>query len=174
MSGSLTSDQRWLLATMGGWPIVWALCGPDGTQHLMASMWGGCGKRVEGAPEWMTSFETRSGKVYSPGFNDQRVVVSAAQIDRFAAQLPAEIKAELQACRLAGIEENQRAERWCYCGRETECHKASGRHHPSATEDQEHLHKVWSIRDWQSAVLAKALGLEGEPVGQLDLFGAAS
>lgn len=178
---TLTSDQRWLLATMGGWPIVWALCGPDGTQQLMASMWGGCGKRVDGAPEWMTSFETRGGKVFSPAFGDPRVVVTAAQIDRFAAQLPDEVRAELKACRAAGIEENQRTLRWCHCGREAECLKANegdrlygGRHHPTDADDQDHRDRYWRIRDWEDRVLMKALGLMGGPVGQLDLFGAAS
>jgi hypothetical protein len=175
---TLTSDQRWLLATMGGWPIVWALCDPSGTKHLMESHWGGSRlAAIEGAPKWMVSFGMDRGKVVSPNFQKPRVILSPAQINRYAEQLPEDVKAELKACRAAGIAETQRARQWCRCGREALCHKSNAgdplygnRHHPSDAEDEAHLVEVWRIRDWEAAVLARALRLDGEPVEQLDLF----
>ena len=35
---SLTSDQRWLLRSVGGWAMRECLIGPAGVDHLMTSM----------------------------------------------------------------------------------------------------------------------------------------
>jgi hypothetical protein len=85
----LTNDQRWLLYFMGGWQIRDCLIGPAGTDHLMQSTSGACRfTGPEGGPEWMTCWDTRNGKIVSPGRGESRVVVTKAQINAYARSRP--------------------------------------------------------------------------------------
>lgn len=97
MAADLTLEQRWLLLTMGGWQIVDALIGPGGVSHLMQSCWGSSRQSaIPGAPEWMSSFQTIGGKVFSPGRSNPKVTITAAQINAYAQSLPREIRDELE------------------------------------------------------------------------------
>lgn len=105
---TLTVDQRWLLMHMGTWAIVWALASPDGVARLMQSCWGsttGRAANMPGAPAWLRrcGFETQSGAVHARAAGVS-VRIKAAEINRYAAQLPVDIKAELVACRKASSE----------------------------------------------------------------------
>ena len=177
----LTEDQRRLLRMVGGWQMREALISPDGVTRLMQSMLGSNGRRIDGAPEWMLGgFQCGSGKVVAPEFGVPVVTVTVAQINRFAASLPDEVKAELIACREAQQSESRRTWKWCFCGREAECLRANegdplygGRHHPTDAEIEAHYAEDWRVRDWQDDVLDRALGFttaDVETVGQLELF----
>ena len=178
----LTVDQRWLLMHMGGWQIVSALCSPEGTTHLMQSCWSSTAGRaadMPGAPEWLRGcgFQTQGGVVAADRLNGTAppVRVKAAEINRYAASLPADIKAELLACRNAGTANAVMGYRLC---------RRPGKHEHlpyedaicPATDEQhdEQTAEYWRVVDWQADVLAKALGLNGNPVEaeQLDLFEA--
>lgn len=60
---------------------------------------------MPGAPAWLRrcGFETQSGAVHARAAGVS-VRVKAAEINRYAAQLPVDIKAELVACRKASSE----------------------------------------------------------------------
>jgi hypothetical protein len=174
---TLTSDQRWLLLHMGGWQIEWALLSPAGTDHLMTSMWGQCGGRApEGGPEWLTSFETRGGKVTAPYGTGEppKVTVTAAQINRYGAALPPEIRVELEASRKASRAHAAKAEGWCHCPWKDRAPNAhSGpctRYHPTEAEYEAHLEEGWQLRDRQRAALRRALQID-QQAEQLALFG---
>ncbi|MCV6982136.1 hypothetical protein H7I53_18140 [Mycolicibacterium pulveris] len=181
---ALTVEQRWLLMTMGGRQIVDALIGPGGVNHLMQSRWSSSRVRaVQGAPEWMVSFETRGGKIVSPAFDEPRVTVTAAQINKYAKTIPAEVRSQLEQLALDRSQHTWQINDWCLCGREAECLKAhegdplyGGRHHPSKREYNQHLADGLRIRAYEKVLLAKALRLDGREAesGQLELFEAVS
>lgn len=181
---TLTSDQRWLLLRMGGWPIVWALADDHGLENLRKQRSGYYGTALEGAPEWMHSYEVQAGKIYSPSHPhtaDPKVTLTVSQIGRFAKALPAALRDELRACGAASIGETMRTSEWCHCPDAEKCmwrNDWSGpRHHPTDAEDQAHIAEYWRIRDWEDDLLGRALGFavidEPEPIGQLELFEVA-
>lgn len=178
MNPILTVDQRWLLRSVGGWTMRDCMISPHGVSHLMQSLYSSSGRAIEGGPEWLAGgFDCIGGKVVSK--RPPIVAVTVAQINRYAAQLDASLKAELVECQRADRTENQRVMNWCRCGREAQCVKANegdplygNRYHPSDAEVQEHYEADWRIRDWTDDLLDRALGLEvaGEQLGQLELF----
>jgi len=177
----LTQDQRWLLRAVGGWQMRDCLIGPDGVDHLMQSMYGSTGVRINGAPDWLHGFQCGRGKIQSIGI--PAITVTAAQLNRYASRLDAELKAELIKCRGIARTEDERVRKWCHCGRESECLKANqddpfwgDRYHPTASEVDDHYEKYWQIRDRTDDLLDLALGFEtvDEPLGQLKLFEVAS
>lgn len=181
---ALTEDQRWLLLHMGGHAIVRALCDPEGVTHLMQSCWGSSGhdSDIPGAPAWLYGWDTQSGVIRSNHQGGQRVQVKAAEISRYAKQIPAPIMAEMLECRSASTTHAIKNSRWCHCGNEADCLRRNegdpyygGRHHPTEAEDQAHLDEYWQIRDREDDVLTRALGFEyiDERVGQLELFEVA-
>lgn len=175
MAGSLTTEQRWLIFAIGGWTMRDCLLSPAGTDHFMQSCYSSSRfSGPDGGPEWLTGWNTRSGKVTAPQTGPIRVTLTKAQINSYAATLPADIRRELTECRDAADIERQRTARWCHCPWQTNSPNAhSGpceRYHPSDAEDDEHLDRVHDIEDRQTEVLRRALHLQsaGE---QLDLFG---
>jgi hypothetical protein len=174
----LTVDQRWLLRSVGGWTMRDCMISPEGVSHLMQSMYGSSGHPIDGGPAWLASgFQCRGRKVVSK--QPPVVTVTDVQINRYAAQLDAPLKAELVECQQADRAENDRVWKWCRCGREAECLRANegdpfwgNRYHPSEAEVQEHYEECWRIRDWTDDLLDRALGFEiaGEQLGQLELF----
>lgn len=178
----LTTDQRWLLLHMGTWQIVHALASPDGVKALMLSCWGSSGGRadaddVPGCPQWVKGcgWETSGGTITARAQGGPHVKIKAAEINRYAATIPADIKDELVACRNAGTANAVYGYRLC---RDTREHT----HLPyerdkicPATEAQEQQQRdeYWRIVDWQKRILIRALGLDGQshiPGDQLDLF----
>lgn len=180
----LTEDQRWLLRAVGGWTMRDCLIGPKGVSHLMQSLYSSSCARFEGGPDWLSrGFQCRGGKVMS--IQPPVITVAEAEINRYAAQLDATLKAELVECRRADRAENERVRKWCQCGREAECLKANqgdplygNRYHPTDAEVLAHYEECWRIRDWTDDLLDLALGFEygdaAEPLGQLSLFEVAS
>lgn len=179
---TLSADQRWLLLHMGSWQIVHALCSPDGVTKLMQSCWGSSGGRcvdLPKAPEWLQQcgWDTSGGTITARAQGGPQVKIKAAEINRYAAQLPADIKAELIACRNAGTANAVLGYRLCR-------NKHEHKHLPyedkicPATVEQENMQRAeyWRIVAWQHVVLAKALGLNGRSQvagDQLDLFEVA-
>lgn len=171
----LTSDQRWLLYLMGGWMIRDCLIDSTGTDRLMKSMWGGCGHRPpEGGPEWMTSFETRHGKVVAPGYGEPRVVITKAQINAYARSLSNAIRNELLSVRQQAAEERNRTLEWCHCPyAHTAPNAHSGpcaRYHPTDAEDNEHHAEMRKLDDIAEDIMRRALRLDEPVTEQLDLF----
>jgi hypothetical protein len=171
----LSSDQRWLLRQVGTVHALDALISPEGTKRYMQSCAGGAGMTPPpGAPDWMTSYETRSGKIVSPATycGEVRVVVTAAQINGFGACLSDDIRAEVEQSRQAQRHEHDRTWHWCRCPWKDQAPNAhSGpctRYHPTAAEDDEHFARLHAIHDWQARLLARALDLDAGQ--QLALF----
>jgi hypothetical protein len=173
MTGTLTTDQRWLLFAIGGWTMRDCLLGPAGTDHLMQSMYSSCGgSGPDGGPEWLTGWNTRAGKITAPAFGDVRVVVTTAQINAYARTLPGSIRDDLMACGGAARAAQRRTDGWCHCpwlhtapnAHSGPCH----RYHPSADEDIQHLAAQRAIDAWQDRVLRRALELDAGQ--QLTLF----
>ncbi len=175
---TLTEDQRWLLRMIGGWALREALLSSGGVMRLMQSMQGGTGHRLEAGPEWMRGgFQCGRGKVVSPSFGTPVVTITADQINRYAASLPGDIRAELTACREAERAESRRTWKWCRCGNEIDCLEANdgdpvygGRHHPTEAEEEAHYVESRRITDWLNEVLDRALSLADDAPQQLDLF----
>lgn len=170
----LTTDQRWLLFFMGGWMIRDCLIDSTGTDRLMQSMAGGYNhQHPTGGPEWMTSYETRNGKVVSPGHGDVRVVVSKAQINAYARTLPSSIRDELIAARRDEADERNRTLGWCHCPHAHAAPNAhSGpctRYHPTDAEDRAHYEEADRLRRITTDIMRRALRLD-EQAEQLDLF----
>lgn len=147
----LTEDQRWLLRGLGGWMMRDCMIGPSGVAHLMQSLSSSSTAHVDGGPDWLDSgYQCRGGKVMSN--RQPAVTVDEAQINRYASQLDATLKAELIECQRADRAETDRVRKWCRCGREAECLKANqgdplygNRHHPSEAEIQAHYEEYWRI-----------------------------
>jgi hypothetical protein len=181
---TLSVDQRWLLLHMGTWQIVHALCSPEGVSALMQSHWGSTTGRcadLPDAPEWLhrCGFETYGGTITARTQDCPPVRIKAAEINRYAAQLPADIKAGLIACRDAGAANAVLGYRLCRDKRKhTHLPMDRDKICPATVEQEaEQRAEYWRIVAWQHVVLAKALGLTGDShvVGdQLELFGAAS
>ncbi|NTY62624.1 hypothetical protein [Mycolicibacterium sphagni] len=171
----LTSDQRWLLYFMGGWMIRDCLIDSTGTDRLMRSMWGGCNHdHPQGGPEWMTSFETRNGKVVSPGHGEVRVVITKAQINAYARSLPTSIRTELSDIRHEAADERKRTYGWCHCPHARTAPNAhSGpctRYHPTEDEDTAHYAAMNRLDDIAEDIMRRALRLDEAQAEQLDLF----
>lgn len=176
MTASLTTDQRWLLFVIGGWTMRDCLISPDGTDYLMQTMSGACGlSGPDGGPEWLTGWNTRSGKITAPPFGDVRVMVTKAQINSYARALPDCTRDDLIACREADAVEQRRTYEWCHCPWQHQApNPHSGpckRYHPTDDEYDDHLVRVRAIAAWQTQLLRRALHLDtaGE---QLDLLSA--
>jgi hypothetical protein len=171
---TLRADQRWLLLHMGGWAIIDALLSPAGTDQLMGRMWGSTGgEPPAGAPEWLRGWETRSGRIVSPGRGEPRVVITSAQLKRYVNSLCPEVRAELEDCRNARLAETQRTRDWCHCPWQSQAPNPHSqpcqRNHPTDHEDQQHLSTISGIAAWESALLRRALAVV---TGQLPLFDA--
>lgn len=176
-------DQRWLLLHMGGWPIVAALCSPEGVSALMRSRWGstsGHAADLDGSPEWLKQcgFETSAGTIFARARKLPGLKIKAADINRFAAQIPKSIKDELLECRNAGTANAVLRGRFCHCGDHARSYpyQKDAICPPTVEQENEAKAEYWRIRAWEHVVLAKALGLSRhnwiDGVEQLELFGA--
>lgn len=172
MATTLTTEQRWLLWAIGGWEMRDCLLGPAGTDPFMTSMSSHHGSSAPaGAPTWLTGWNTASRRITAPSLGQTRVVVTAAQINAYARQLSADIRADLQACRAAAHAEMNRTAEWCHC---PWAHHAPNTHsrpcrryHPTEAEDLDHQATTARIDQHTRAVLRRALGLVDD---QLTLF----
>lgn len=171
---NLTKVQRQLLAVYPASMISDVIINGDGgISRIRAGCCGG--SRLDGP---IRHYNTSNGKIQAGTFGeDPLVVVTFAQLKAWAASVPAAVREKLAAVRLAQQEEQVRTYKWCHCPRPDECNRRNAgdplygdRHHPTEEEDQEHLNRVWELRDQERALLDEALGLDDEPVGQLDLF----
>lgn len=174
---------------MGGWQIISALCSPDGVADLMRSRWGSTGGAKllpNGAPAWLNGcgWDTEASAItprwlHGKPADAPTFTIKATQINRYAAQLPDDIKQQLLQCRNASQENAVLRGSFCHCGsspcgypymKDLIC--------PPTVEqknnaDAEH----WRIRCWESLVLAKALALNESPAdtdSQLELFEVAT
>lgn len=183
----LSQDQRWLLLHMGGWQIVDALCSPEGVSALMRSRWGATSGRasdLNGSPQWLEGcgFETSSSVITARSRKLPAVKIKAAEINRFAATIPADIKDELIECRKASTDNAVLRHRFCHCGRDHETSYPWDKDRicpPTLKQENDASAEYWRIRAWEHVVLAKALGLNRqaqscESAGQLELFDVAS
>ena len=182
---AMTEDQRWLLLNMGGWQIVCALCSPEGTKSLMNSRWGSTrgGYLPTQAPEWLKGcrWETESATI-SPRWLSGKpadaptFTIKPAAINRYAAELPDDIKAELLACRNAGIANAVMQYRFCRCGSK-KCGYGYIKDRicpPTAEQEQAATDEYWRVVEWQDRLLPVALGLGVHAAGQLQLFEATA
>lgn len=186
---TLSLDQRWLLLHIGGWEIVGALASPEGVTRLMQSCYSSTGGRgraddLPHAPQWVRGcgWETSGGVIKARGQGGPHVTVKAAEINRYAKQLPADIKAEIIACRDAGTANAVLRGRFCLLKRTRPDHDHAtympweeDRICPPTVEQENNAKAdYWRIHAWQHLVLGKALGLDGRSHiagDQLDLFG---
>jgi hypothetical protein len=178
----MTEDQRWLMLHMGGWQIVSALCSPEGTKSLMNCRWGSTGGNPPPeAPTWLQGcgWETESSTI-SPRWlggkpaDAPTFTIKPAAINRFAAELPDDIKAELLACRNAGTANAVMRYRFCRCGSK-KCGYGYLKDRicpPTAEQEQAATDEYWRIVEWQDRLLPVALGLGVDAPGQLQLFEA--
>ncbi|ORJ52696.1 hypothetical protein B5M45_30365 [Mycobacterium simiae] len=159
---------------IGGWTMRECLLGPAGTDYLMQSCyshWGFSGP--DGGPDWLTGWNTVRGKITAPQSGVVRVSLTKAQINSYAATLPADIRRELTECRDAAHAEQRRIADWCHCPQQDQATNARtvpcGRYHPTDEEDDDHWARTRAIDTWQTRLLRRALQLQsaGE---QLDLF----
>ena len=176
----MTEEQRWLLLHMGGWQIVAALCSPEGTKSLMNSRWGSTGGNIPPqAPEWLKGcgWETESSTI-SPRWLGGKpagapsFTIKPAAINRYASELPEDIKAELLACRNAGQANAVLKYRFCRCGSE-KCGYGYLKDRicpPTEAQEREADDEYWRIIDWQDRLLPVALSLAVGSSGQLELF----
>lgn len=174
MAPTLTTDQRWLMWAIGGWQMRDCLLSPAGVDHFMTSMSSvASGTALNGCPSWLTGWNTQNRKITAPWQGEVRVVLTAAQINAYARQIPAHVLAELQECRTADRAEQIRTDEWCYCPSANEAPNAhSGpcrRYHPTDDEEQAHFDIGDSIAERLDQTLWTALGL-GSDNDQLDLF----
>lgn len=184
---ALTTDQRWLLYRMGGWQIISALCSTDGTRQLMNSRWGstGGGDVPESAPDWLDGcgWDTEAATItprwlHGKPKNAPTFTIKPAAINRYSAELPEDVKAELLECRNAGTANAVMSGRFCHCG-STPCGYRYLKDRicpPTEDQEQEARDEYWRIRDWQDDLLLRALGLVECAVaddGQLELFEVA-
>lgn len=170
---------------MGSWEIVHALCSPQGVTNLMQSRWGSsAGKAADlnGAPEWLEScgWEINGSVITARARKLPGLKIKAAEINRYASQLPAEIKAELIACRDAGTANAVLRGRFCHCGNHKKSYPWEKDSICPPTPEQENQADAdyWRIRAWEHVVLAKALNLNGKQEtaagDQLELFGVSA
>lgn len=182
----LTHEQRHLLAGIGTRPLIDAILDFDpGLQRIRNSCAGGHLRRHDGAPEWLTVYDTTSeGYVGQETFGaPARVSVTWTQLKAFAADVPAAIREQMAEVVAESRAEAHRVYKWCHCHhgdleRAAACEKShegdpfyGGRRHPSDEEDDEHLALDRALYAREKDLVLQALGLVGEPVGQLDLFG---
>lgn len=182
----LSEDQRWLLLHMGGWQIVHALCSPDGVSALMQSRWGSTSGRasdLNGSPKWLEGcgFETSAGVITARSRKVPAVKIKAAEINRFAATIPDDVKNELIDCRNASTANAVMRYRFCHCGPNHDTAYPWEKDRicpPTAEQENKASAEYWRIRAWEHILLAKALGLNGRSqlaeCEQLELFEAAS
>ena len=185
MTDLLSLDQRWLLLHMGGWQIVSALCSPEGVNHLMKSRWGATSGRaadLNGSPKWLdgAGFEISGSVISARARRLPGLKIKAAEINRFAAQIPKHIKEELIECRNAGTANAVLRGRFCHCGRDHDKSYPWENDRicpPTKKQENDAAADYWRIRAWEHVVLAKALGLSHDSWvdgQQLELFGASA
>ncbi len=170
----LTREQRQLLGVYPASMIADTIIDQEGG---IARIRAGCcgGSRLDGP---IRHFNTHGGQIKAGTFGDEATItVTFAQLKRWAASVPAELRDQIKAVRSAQQKEAARSYKWCHCPDPEGCRRShegdplyGGRHHPSEGEYDEHLEIVFDLRDQERDLLDKALGLAGEPAGQLDLF----
>lgn len=172
---TLTSDQRWLLRTVGGWAMLDALISQAGIAHLMTSQQGGTGRATDDGPDWLAGgFQCGGGKIVSPAFGTPLVTVTAAQISEHARTISTALMTQMVDCQQASRRETMRVYGWCRCKSE-QCASSTdpiwgGRHHPSEDEWNAHLNTVELLRDFTDKLLDRVLIGETADDGQLGLF----
>ena len=99
-AATLSGDQRHLLSLLNPESLLDALLSTQGADRVMSRSGGGCGFAApEGAPAWMTNYDTVHRQIVSPTawHGPPQVAVSAAQIVRFGAGLPEPVREQMRA-----------------------------------------------------------------------------
>ncbi|CPW40662.1 hypothetical protein [Mycobacteroides abscessus] len=169
----LTEDQRWLLRMVGGWAIVDCLIGPEGVTHLMQSLQSSTGSKRPGIPDYIEGYQCGRGKIVTPWRGEPRVIVTAAQINRYARSLPDELKAELREHAWRRNTNRYRGYQHCFC-QSTPCGYGyiEDKFHPTDEQVRDHAEEWNRLHCWENSLLDRALGVahSDEPAGQLELF----
>ncbi len=170
----LSREQRQLLGVYPATMISDTIVDPErGIKQIASSQ---CGGTRDGP---VPSFNTGGGRIYAGWLGQEpTVVVTFAQLKRWAESVPSGLREQIRAVRLAEQTEAVRTLKWCHCPNPERCLRSNqgdplygGRHHPTDEEYEQHLEIVFGLRDQERALLDEALGLVDNPVGQLDLFG---
>lgn len=175
----LTLMQRQLLGAYPASMISDTIIDPNqGVSRIKAGQCGGT--RLEGP---VRCFNTTPKGIVAGWFGDPpQAVVTFTELRRWAESVPAGLRDRIKTVRLGEQSEALRAYKWCCCHRgdpqrAAECEKRhegdvfyGGRTHPTDEEYEQHLEVTFTLRDEERDLLDEALGLVGEPVGQLDLF----
>ena len=170
----LTKEQRQLLSVYPRSMISDTIIDQErGLKNISSGQCGG--SRLDGP---IRHFHTGKGRIEAGSWGEEpSIVVTFAQLKRWAREVPADLRDRIKAVRLAQQKEAARVHKWCHCPNPEQCLKVNegdlfygGRHHPTEEEDMEHLEITFDLRDQERDLLDEALGLGDEPVGQLDLF----
>jgi hypothetical protein len=171
---TLSSDQRHLLRLIDTMSLFDALLSKDGADRLMSRQCGGTGfSAPEGAPLWMTSYDTDHRVLISPApwKGPPQAKVSAAQIVGFGADLPGPVRDQMHDCLRENRAEMLRVYGWCRCphaDRPPNAHTGPcTRYHPTDAEDSTHYAILGAVTHRAQALLADILAVGG---GQLALF----
>ncbi|MDQ1319979.1 MAG: hypothetical protein QG655_1222 [Actinomycetota bacterium] len=173
-AATLSGDQRHLLSLLNPESLLDALLSTQGADRVMSRSGGGCGFAApEGAPAWMTNYDTVHRQIVSPTawHGPPQVAVSAAQIVRFGAGLPEPVREQMRACLRDAAAERLRALDWCYCpyaDRPRNAHAGPcSRHHPTDAEAAAHRAALRALAHRAATLVADILAV-GD--GQLPLF----
>lgn len=177
---TLTEDQRHLLTAYDPGLLAGLIRNPEqGLGRIKSACAGGSARRHNG-PEWLRWYETGGAGIKGGLHGDWRVTITWAQLSRWAATVPDEIRAKLVANHAEWAEERDRTDRWCRCGRAQECLRRNAgdpiygdRHHPTDAEDNEHTARVLRINAYQRVFVGQAIWATTEP-DQMDLFSEAA
>lgn len=168
---TLSSDQRHPLGLIDTMSLFDALLSKEGADRLMSRQGGGCGfSAPEGAPAWMTSYDTVDRAIISPlaWKGPVQVTVSAAQMVRFGTSLPGPVRDQMRECLRDSRSEMTRVYGWCRCGYADRPRNAHAgpcpRHHPT---DAGHYAILRAVTHRAEALLADILAVDA---GQLALF----
>lgn len=167
MATPLRIEQRWLMYAVGAQQMCKCLLSPADTYRVMTSMSGTHAYDVpEECPAWLLGWLISGGKIATLAISEVHVAVTAKQINDYAAQLPATVRAELQACRTADRDELDRVAEWCYSPWADDApnkpgHRDECRHyHPTADDFRTHFETRQRIYAHTSQVVHRALGLD--------------
>ncbi|GAB36462.1 hypothetical protein [Gordonia otitidis] len=176
---TLSTEQRWLLAGVGGWEMAECFTSPGrGIDRLMTSMYSAStARRDDRYPAWLEGgFSCGYGRIESHRtVGAVTVVVTKKQLAAFAARLDDDVVRRLRDALAALGTETIRWSDTCFCP-DPHCVDNnpgdplySDRWHPTDEQYQEHLDFSMRLAASLQRLVLEACALEA-PVGQLGLF----
>lgn len=173
---TLTEDQRHLLTAYDPGLLAGLIRNPEHSlARIKSSHVGGSARRHNG-PEWLRWYETGGSGIKGGEHDNWRVTITWAQLSRWAATVPDDIRAKVIANHAEWAEERDRTDGWCRCPWQTEAPNAHSqpcnRYHPTDAEDNEHTARALRINSYQRAFVGQAIWAKTEP-SQMDLFSEA-